>query len=98
MLDMDWSLESMAKHCGMGRSQFNSYCRKLKNRTPMLYLTECRVNKAKRLLENQKSMNITEIGMECGFQSSQYFATQFRKQTGISPGEYRKQRSQLSYS
>ena len=24
-LDMDWTLESMAKHCGMGRSQFSNW-------------------------------------------------------------------------
>ena len=90
LLEMDWSLESMAKHCGMGRSQFSNYCRKLKNRTPMNYLMECRIEMAKRLLKENQDMNITEIAMECGFQNSQYFATQFRKNTGMSPGEFRK--------
>jgi AraC family L-rhamnose operon regulatory protein RhaS len=56
----------------------------------MNYLMECRIEMAKRLLKENQDMNITEIAMECGFQNSQYFATQFRKNTGMSPGEFRK--------
>ena len=52
---------------------------------------EVRVAAAKKLLQEKKSFNITEIALACGFQSAQYFATQFRKKTGISPREFRRQ-------
>jgi AraC family L-rhamnose operon regulatory protein RhaS len=90
-LAMEWTLESMAEHCGMGRSQFSNYTKRIINRSPMNYLIEVRVAAAKKLLRENKSYNITEIAMACGFQSAQYFSTQFRKCAGISPREFRKQ-------
>ena len=45
-----WTLEEMARQCGLGRSHFSHYCRKLTNRTPMRHLTVCRVEKACELM------------------------------------------------
>jgi AraC family L-rhamnose operon regulatory protein RhaS len=53
------------------------------------YLTYCRVEKAKILLRNKLDMNILEIALACGFESSQYFATVFRKKTGQTPSQFR---------
>jgi AraC family L-rhamnose operon regulatory protein RhaS len=89
-LPLEWTLETMAKHCGMGRSQFSNYTRKIINQSPMNYLIEVRVAAAKKMLQENTSLNITEIAMACGFQSAQYFATQFRKYTGISPRDFRR--------
>ncbi len=89
-LDFEWDLTIMARQCGMARSQFTLHCRKLTNRTPMQYLSECRYEAAKTLLAQQSDLNISEISGICGFQTSQYFATQFRKRSGLSPMEFRK--------
>lgn len=52
------------------------------------YITGLRVEKAKQLLmETNKKINA--IASQCGFRSASYFIVVFRKQTGISPGEYR---------
>lgn len=53
------------------------------------YLSHCRIEKAKALLANKHDMNVLDIAMACGFESSQYFATVFKKKTGITPSEYR---------
>jgi transcriptional regulator GlxA family with amidase domain len=48
------------------------------------------VEKAQELLrETQKS--ITDVAMETGFNSSQYFSTVFRRYTGYAPARYRGQ-------
>jgi AraC family L-rhamnose operon regulatory protein RhaS len=94
-LDFEWDLTIMARQCGMARSQFTLHCRNLTNRTPMQYLAECRYDAARALLTQQSALNISEIAGICGFQTSQYFATQFRKRSGLSPLEFRK-RHQLS--
>jgi len=85
----EWDLPKMAAHCGLARSRFTHYCHQLVNMTPMDFLTRCRIKLAKQRLIAQYEKSITNIAFSCGFQSSQYFATVFRKALGVSPREYR---------
>ncbi|MBX3745486.1 MAG: helix-turn-helix transcriptional regulator [Verrucomicrobiae bacterium] len=84
-LDHPWTLEAMAARCGLGRSRFSEYCRQLVNMTPGHYLTFLRIEEARRLLTLDPERGILDIALACGFQTSQYFATAFRKATGLSP-------------
>ncbi len=87
----NWDLNSMAKQCGLSRSQFSNYCKQITNMTPIEYLTHCRLNTATRLLTEQPEMSITEVAYACGFNSSQYFATTFQSRRGYSPSKFRNQ-------
>ena len=49
-----------------------------------------RVNHAKRLLEKNKDWNIATIAAECGFEAVNTFNREFKRLTGITPGEYKK--------
>ena len=89
-LDIHWTLDEMAGECGLSRSQFSSYCKQITNRTPIEFLTDCRVEAASRLLNQDPNLSVTDVAYACGFNSSQYFATAFRKQTGRTPSEFRK--------
>ena len=62
---------------------------------PKQYLLQVRIQKACRLLETSE-MRIMEIGEQCGFQEQSYFTKIFRRETGYSPGKYRKKREQES--
>lgn len=86
-----WTLASMADACALGRSQFASYCKQLTNMTPIAYLNRCRIDRAKRLLATT-NRSVTEIAFAAGFDSSQYFATSFRRHTGRTPMSYRRDR------
>ncbi|MFZ1771153.1 MAG: AraC family transcriptional regulator [Caldilinea sp.] len=88
----DWDLASMARQCGLSRSQFSEYCRHATNMTPMQYLTQCRVEMAARMLVEQPGASITEVAYTCGFNSSQYFATVFRSVKGCPPSAFVAQR------
>jgi AraC-like DNA-binding protein len=88
-LDEEWSLDSMADHCGLKRSRFTSLCWQLTNRSPAHYLTQCRVEAAQRLLCRQPCLSITEVAFASGFCSSQHFANVFRNTTGQTPTWYR---------
>lgn len=84
-----WTLQSMARHCGMGNTAFVQYCRKLTNTSPLDYLNRCRLDFAARRLRKEPDTPVTRIAFECGYWSSQYFASQFRRRHGCSPSEYR---------
>lgn len=54
------------------------------------YILSERIRRAKQLLETGR-MSITEIGAEVGFSNTSYFGKMFRKYTGITPKNYRRQ-------
>ncbi len=53
------------------------------------YLTNQRINLAKRLLKSS-NFSIAHIAYDCGFNSSSQFTNIFKKHTGLTPKEYRK--------
>ena len=83
-----WTISSMAKHCGMGVTAFSKYCRELTNVGPMEFLNHCRLDRAARQLREKPGLSVTDIGMACGFNSSQYFATRFRQRFHVSPNRF----------
>lgn len=52
------------------------------------YLTNFRINEAKRLLKD-KSISVKDAGMKVGYFDSNYFAKVFKRVTGMIPSEYR---------
>ena len=84
-----WSLEGIAAQCGMGVTAMAKYCKQLVNIGPMAYLNQCRLEHAARALRESPGISVTEIAMRFGFNSSQYFATLFRKRHQMTPVQYR---------
>lgn len=86
--DAPWTLELMAEKSGLARTRFAHHCRKLTNLSPLAYVQQLRVEKAKRLLADPRH-SITEVALACGFASSAYFANVFRSHTQATPRAYR---------
>jgi AraC-like DNA-binding protein len=84
-----WSLDAMAGQCGMGITTMTKYCRELVNNGPMAYLNFCRLDHAARMLESRPAPSVTHVAQTCGFNTSQYFATAFRKRYRTTPLAYR---------
>lgn len=59
-------------------------------KTPLSYLIDLRLDRAKQLLVMPKYESIEIISEKCGFRDSFYFSTCFKKHTGLSPLQYRK--------
>ena len=57
--------------------------------SPISYLKELRIEKAKRLLLSEQ-YPIARIAAECGYAGASYFIQDFHRSTGESPGYYRK--------
>ena len=58
--------------------------------SPAKYQTQARVNEARRRLRETKQ-SIVEIALEVGFASPSHFAQVFRRETRMTPSEYRRQ-------
>jgi AraC family 4-hydroxyphenylacetate 3-monooxygenase operon regulatory protein len=89
-LSENWTVEKMAKSSGVGLTRFTFHCRQLTNLTPMKYLMLKRLEMSKQLLLDHPEMNISDVAYQCGFSTSQYFATMFKKQEKCTPVAYRK--------
>ena len=89
-----WTLNKMSAHCGMGVTAFSKYCRELVNASPMEYLNQCRLDQAAGELRRNPQRAVTDIAFQFGFNSSQYFATTFRKRHRLTPTEFQKQSHQ----
>ncbi|MCW0000255.1 AraC family transcriptional regulator [Pararhizobium sp. YC-54] len=85
-LDEEWTLENMAAECNLSRTQFTQHCLVLTNMTPVRYLQMIRLEAASEMLGAGHS-TVTQIAYDCGFSSSQYFATCYKKRFGFSPLE-----------
>lgn len=87
--DEPWTLDTMAEQTGLKRTRFAHYCRKLTNRTPLQYLNDVRIGRARELIAADPARSLTDVAFACGFSSSQYFATTFKRVAGCSPRAYR---------
>jgi len=58
--------------------------------TPGQYLTNLRIENAKKLLRQRKESgdSIADIGAMCGYYDGHYFSKIFKKQVGVEPREY----------
>ncbi|SEE89338.1 helix-turn-helix domain-containing protein [Ruania alba] len=87
-----WSVDQMAAECGLGRTRFVHYCKQMTNLTPQEYLNLVRIEHAKQLLTTTDLL-VSDIAQLCGFASSQYFSTRFRRLTGRQPAQLRRDRA-----
>jgi len=79
----------MANIAKMSESNFIRCFKKQTGISPMEYLIEIRLNKAKKLLVSD-TKSITEISLMCGFNSISHFSASFTKHYKISPSDYKR--------
>jgi AraC family L-rhamnose operon regulatory protein RhaS len=88
-LEHPWTLREMSRLCRISPTRFSLCCRQLTNLSPLNVLNQLRVRQAEEMIRNEPQKSMTEIAMQCGFTTSQYFATVFKKWTGKTPTEYK---------
>ena len=62
-----------------------SFFKEETGQTPMRYLIQIRIGRAKWLMTEEPMLTVKEIGERCGFHSPSYFGKVFREQTGMTP-------------
>ncbi|WP_226534115.1 helix-turn-helix domain-containing protein [Microbacterium paraoxydans] len=83
----DWTVERLAGIGAMSRSTFAERFRSAVGRSPADYVTEVRVDAAKRMLDAGRS--VSDISRELGYASDEGFSRAFRRRTGQSPSVWR---------
>jgi len=82
------SVDDICSHLGVGTSYFSSVFKKDTNVSFVTYLTEVRMNEAKRLLDTTDEKSYVIAGM-VGYDEPNYFSYVFKKHYGVSPSKYR---------
>jgi AraC-like DNA-binding protein len=88
-LSHQWTVEEMAALVGLGTTAFNEKVKNFTGFSPLNYLINIRISEAIKLLKRE-DVNVTNIALETGFYSSQHFSTTFKKLTGYTPSQFRK--------
>lgn len=88
-LSHQWTVEEMASLVGLGTTLFNDRVKSYSGFSPLSYLINIRISEAIKLLK-QPDISLTDIALDIGFYSSQHFSTTFKKLTGYTPSEFRK--------
>ncbi len=83
------SLQEIADHVHLSRSECSRFFRSVSGRPLFQYLAELRVNHSIELLAHTDK-SITEIAYETGFGSQSYFNQRFRMIKGMPPDQFRK--------
>ncbi|WP_235906391.1 AraC family transcriptional regulator [Ginsengibacter hankyongi] len=91
-LSHQWTVEEMAALVGLGTTLFNDTVKSYSGFSPVSYLINIRISEAIKLLK-KSDINLTDIALDTGFYSSQHFSTTFKKLTGYTPSQFRKNHS-----
>ena len=84
-----WTVDGMAWQCGLGVTHFIHHTKQITNITPIQHLNRLRLELAAEQLRAQPERSVLDIALDCGFASSQYFATLFSRHFGCAPRTHR---------
>lgn len=86
------TLKSVADYVGLNEKYFSSRFTKEAGTTFSAYLTDLRMQKAKKLMLST-DLRMYEISERVGYHNVEHFNRMFKKSFGISPGDFRKNSS-----
>ena len=83
-------VESIASQMYVSRAQLNRKVQAITGQSTSAYVTQLRMNYAKRLLAADPTITISEVALKCGYEDMAYFSRAFKQATGQTPTLYRK--------
>ncbi|MCX4323727.1 MAG: AraC family transcriptional regulator [Lachnospiraceae bacterium] len=82
-------ISDIAEQVNLNEQYFCRLFKKAIGHSPIEYINAYRIKQAKRLLE-ETDLQVTEVCLECGFNNLGNFIQEFRKRTGTTPLQYKK--------
>ena len=83
------SLNEIASYTAMNPASFCRYFKENTGKTLKEYILDMRIGYACKLLAVDR-LNISQISLECGFETITHFNRSFKRITGITPTEYKR--------
>ena len=83
-------VDALANALDISRTQLNRKLLSITQLNTTAYVTQLRVNYAKRLLDADINMPVSEVAHKCGYDDIAYFSRIFKQNTRMSPSQYRK--------
>lgn len=87
--EREWTVEQLAALCGYHPAHFTKLFKEESGRTPKHYMITEKMKRAKQLLLGGETLEV--IADKLNYANLHYFSHQFKKETGITPSEYRQQ-------
>lgn len=87
------TIADVAQKCGLSEGYFYNSFHKIVGMTPQAYLASIRIRCASNMIL-RTSMTLREIANACGYNDVFYFSRIFKKNFGVSPKFYRKNKEQ----
>lgn len=79
------TISDIASELNMSVANFSSKFKRLMNMTPNDYLTNIKLQEAKKLLRNK---NVTEVAYDLGYENISHFILLFKRKFGLTPKQY----------
>lgn len=86
--DSDLNANDLARELGLGRTVFYGKMKSIVGMAPLDFVRHLRMQRAEELVE-KSSATFSEIAYSVGFTDPKYFTKCFKKETGMTPSEYR---------
>ncbi len=90
MFDTEFDISMLYKLCGVSDTYFRRIFYSQYKTTPIKYITQQRLARARLILINEPNKKICEIAYEVGYQDEFYFSKLFKKAYGKSPNKYKR--------
>ena len=87
----DFDIAEEIKKSGYSADHFRRCFKEDTGTTPLEYMTNLRINRAKKLLCATPYQSVENIAADCGFSDVFYFSRVFKKHTAAAPRQYRKE-------
>ena len=79
------TLEFLSKKLNVSKSSLYRHIKSQTGLSPKEYITEIRLQKARRIIENNPNILLKQISLEVGFTHSSYFSNLYEKRFGVKP-------------
>ncbi len=87
------TLEDISKYIGLSERQIQRILKMRMGEGFSKLISRIRIEKARELIMQNSSMTLEEISQRCGYQSYVSFWGQFKRQMGVTPEEYKRQKN-----
>ena len=90
MHEPDFNVDQLASIIGIHRTGLNRKLKFITGQTPIIFIRTMRLKRARKILETDPSIPVSQVAYQVGFNNPKIFSRYFADEFGCKPREYRK--------